>query len=617
LEHHAVGHRLAKLAGALSLAAAAVVLGLGLRPAGPVVDGAAFDGAAWERALGERLRETAAAVHARVVTLAELPRVAAAVSTDAETVRDLTQDELAFRLRPGETMVLGQISKGAVARRSPTVLLLAPERSPIPPLDAGRAHLRIVGGILTLSEAVPVTPRERADELDGVVAVAWPVDLSDLERRLTEAGARVELAAPGGMLALGATRDAAGARRTALALPEAGDGELHAALLAIAPRARARPPIAAALALAIVLAGLGVLLLVRRRPRKGEGISRISPTPISPTPISPTPVSVPGAPIGAIGRYELLRPIGRGGMAQVYLARATGAAGFAKLLALKVLQPELASQPQVVQHFLDEAQLAAQLDHPNVVQTVDLGRAGEDYFIAMEYVDGADLARLIEVSHDNNLPVPLPIALGILRRICDGLHAAHTALDVDDATPLSVVHRDVKSANVFVARSGVVKVGDFGIAKANRASRISRTEIGLVKGTPGYMAPEQRLAQPIDARADLYGVGAIAYELLMGEPVNLDLAILADKGREGWPHLPPISTRRADVPPQMEAIVMKALRYDREERFPDCAQLEWALEAVANLYPPAASEKTIALWVRGLLGQTTPERRAADGRVPA
>ena len=326
-----------------------------------------------------------------------------------------------------------------------------------------------------------------------------------------------------------------------------------------------------------------------------------------------SPRGVPLMPIGQVGRYELLRKIGSGAMADVYLARATGEAGFTKMVALKVLLPEFASIPQVVEYFLDEARLAAQLDHPNVVQTVDLGHSGDQYFIAMEHIDGADLLRLVGMINWQKQPVPLGVALAILRGICNGLQSAHEARQAD-GSPMGLVHRDVKSANVFIARSGAVKVGDFGIAKAHHAGWVRRTENGLVRGTPGYMAPEQRLGQPIDARADIYSVGAIAYELLTGQPINLDLVSLAAKGRDGWPHLPPISSLRSDVPPEVEAIVWRALSYDRESRFADCATFEVALERVAVAHPPVAGDKTVARWIEGLLtsepgfvGDMTPQ----------
>jgi serine/threonine-protein kinase len=605
------------------LVAAAVVAALGQRGRAPTLDAASFG-----RALDARIAETRTALHRRVEELSRLPQLAAAVSTDSRTVRDLTQDELAFRPQPEETIAIGQLPKTDRAtnvQRSPVVLLVAPEGAAAPPLDVGPSRLAVSDARLLLSETVRVTPRERADELDGVVAVSRPVDLAGWGAALLAAGARAELSAEGGTLSLGAP-PADGARR--IAVPLLGRS---AGLRATAFVTARRQPVTAWTG-ALALAGVALLLLFAGgrsapgiapgeaprpaapavwSPGSGAGPSRL-PVPAAAA-VKSTPTGLPAAPIGRIGRYDLLRTIGWGGMAQVYLGRATGEAGFTKLVALKVLQPELASQPQVVQHFLDEARLAAQIDHPNVVQTVDLGRSDDHYFIAMEYVDGADLSRLIEMSRLRGVDVPIIVALRILRRICDGLHAAHSARDAEGIA-LGLVHRDVKSANVFVARNGAVKVGDFGIAKASQASRLSRTEIGLVKGTPGYMAPEQRLAQTVDGRADLYGVGAIAYELLSGTPVNLDLAILAQKGRDGWPHLAPLSSVRADVPPALEAVVMKALSYDPQDRFADCAALESALEGLAALCPPRAGSKTIAEWVGALLvwEAAAPKQTAAN-----
>jgi serine/threonine-protein kinase len=159
-----------------------------------------------------------------------------------------------------------------------------------------------------------------------------------------------------------------------------------------------------------------------------------------------------------------------------------------------------------------------------------------------------------------------------------------------------------------------VKVGDFGIAKASHAIRVSRTEIGQVKGTPGYMAPEHRLGLDVDHRADLYGVGAIAYELLSGAPINLDLVALLERGTAGWPHLPPLRERREDVSAALDALVGKALSYERDQRFADCATLETALAALAA-HLGIADDKEIARWARGLVGDTrlTPERRGQVG----
>lgn len=578
---------------------------------------AAFDVEAFSRGLDARLGEAGAGLHTRVSTLAELPRLAVAVATDPRTVADLTQDELAFRPHPGETIAIAQIPKRS--GKGPVLLLLAPRGATRPALDIVGRRLQVVGASLVATEAVRVAPRERANEVDGVIAVSWVVDLGPLSASLTAAGVQAQIASKSGVLTLGASTPPPGAVRQEVRLAGLGDGvqpaDVAVGVLA-SPSLRALPTTylwGGAIVLALVgaaLLGWGRGNAIVDKPgtiwNAGVPVRSSNPRvtgitgPITGPSAHPTPVGVPEMVIGRIGRYELLRKIGVGGMAEVYLARSTGEAGFAKLVALKVLLPDFASRPQVVEHFLDEARLAAQLYHPNIVQTVDLGRAGDDYFMAMEFIDGADLLRLIDLSQARRKPVPVNVALAILRGICAGLQAAHAACE-PDGQPLDLVHRDVKSANVFVARTGVVKVGDFGIARANHAGWVRRTENGMVKGTPGYMAPEQRLGQPIDGRADMYGVGAIAYELLTGQPVNLDLALLAAKGREGWPHLPPLSSVRWDVPKELEAIVMRTLAFDKEDRFQTCDLLEQALEAVAVAHPPIAGDKAIAKWFEDLV----------------
>lgn len=560
-----------------------------------------FDGVSWQRVLEGRLRETAAALHARVATLADLPRLAAAVSTDAQTMRDLTQDELAFQPRPGEAIAIGQIPRTG----EPVVLLAFPNPEQAPPIFPLGLGTRLVGGHLLSSEAVKVIPRERAEDLDGVVAASMETSLDTFSRELAAAGIKASLMLGGDAIAVGAKTAAPEASRFELSVVASPGAGLH--LVFEAPTKKGDPWIwAGAAGLALLAA-----FLERRARRTAVPIALPVQAPAiwAATPPLPEPaVSWPRRPpsvlvdaaVRRIGRYEILEHIGSGGMAEVYLAQCLGEAGFTKKVALKVLNAVLSRQPQVVEHFMDEARLSSLLNHPNIVQILDLGRADEGYFIAMEHLDGADLARLIGIAHDVHRPVRVAVVLAILRKICDGLHAAHTAC-ADDGAPLSLVHRDVKSGNIFVARNGVVKIGDFGIAMANHASRVSKTEFGLVKGTPGYMSPEHRLGLAIDGRADLYGVGAIAYELLSGVPVNLDLTVLALKGKEGWPHLAPLSRYRDDVSPELEALIFKALAYEVEDRFADCAVFEACLEGVARRYPPVAGDKGIAEWIEETL----------------
>ncbi|HEY8923978.1 MAG TPA: serine/threonine-protein kinase [Polyangia bacterium] len=633
------------------------------------------------RAFEGKLRERAAALSARVATLSDLPRLAAAVATDATTVRDLTGEELAFRPRPGEIITIAQRLRDG--RRVP--LLTLPDGAEGELAEPGKAattagtRVSARSGTVIVSQTAEIKPTERADELIGLLTISSATDPQELSAPLLASapGVRVEMGSA--VISYGAPfpRAPGAGTRVEAHLP---DGTVASLVFATALAQSSRTPwIAAAALAAVALAALGLAARGGTPPPRpaGEDLARGtsggSPIPsVGGTLVAPEPSSAPRLPASAgtspaagssspstspplpssgsswqppsggprypttaplvegqaalptafaatmassavppvagaeqrIGRYALVRPLGQGGMAEVFLARAEGEAGFGKLVAFKVLQPAFASNPAVVDLFLDEARLVAGLDHPNIVQTHDLGKAGDRYFIAMEYVDGSDLARLIERIGARGERIPVPCALGILCRVCDGLHAAHTATG-PDGKPLWLVHRDVKSANVFVSRTGAVKVGDFGIAKATHAVRISRTEVGQVKGTPGTMAPEQRLGQAVDRRADVYGVGAIAYELLSGAPVNLDLVALAARGIAGWPHLPPLSSLRPDVPRELEAAILKALSYEPAQRFEDCAAFEHALRT-AGATTGLAEDKAIGAWARAELDRAQP-----------
>jgi serine/threonine-protein kinase len=290
-------------------------------------------------------------------------------------------------------------------------------------------------------------------------------------------------------------------------------------------------------------------------------------------------------------------------MADVYLAQAKGDGGFEKLVAIKVMHSHLARTQRAVDHFLDEARLAARIHHPNVVAIQDLGKIGNDYVIVMEYVDGVDLERLLTSARQGERPVPLAVGLGILCRICDGLDAAHTATS-PDGSPLGIVHRDVKSANVLVSRQGIVKVVDFGIAKA--ATQVHHTVAGETKGTPSMMAPEQRVGEQVDVRADVYSVAAVGYEIVTGHGVNLDLAALAHLGVENWPHLPLPSSLRANAPAELDELLLHAMAFERDRRPADCATLALAVEAVMKTHNLATSDKDIARWVDSELRHLSP-----------
>jgi eukaryotic-like serine/threonine-protein kinase len=449
---------------------------------------------------------------------------------------------------------------------------------------------------LRLQHTITVVPRERADELAGVLAASWSVPLPELIPA-SAAGVRLEL--DGSTLSVGLPSSRAGPGDevvTAVRLPGGRTARLRVSV--------ARPSVAQVIALpvlvAMLIAGGGFFL---RRAGAAPAVADRAPrraTPVEPLAVTARMRTPELRPDGVrIGRYQFVSSLGRGGMAEVVLARAEREGGFGKLVAIKVLRHELARDAALVTSFLDEARLAASLNHPNIVTIHDLGRSGDQYYIAMEYLDGADLARLIGMVRARGALVPLPIAIVILRRICDGLHAAHTASG-PDGQPLNLVHRDVKAANVLVSRAGAVKIGDFGVAKASHALRRGCSEIGEVKGTPGYMAPENRLGRAVDRRVDVYGVGAIAYELITGQPLYLELLTPTRTADDGTPLMRPISIYRC-IPLDVEAAVTRALAVDPANRFGDCAEFESALAALAAQHG-LADDKQIGQWVRTELG---------------
>jgi hypothetical protein len=585
--------------------------------------------------LEHRIDSAHAALVERVAELSAMPRLAPALATDAATVRDLLGQELALRPRSGESILLAQrFRDGRVVS-----LLGVPQGSEVLPGPSGDT-VRIEGGQLVLSRTVDIAPSDRADEVTGLLSIRHVLDAQALARALptqTE-GARLTLGEA--ELSLGASPPPSSARMLTGTLHVPDRSPKTEATLAVASDARVRP--LGGLAVLLALCAGGVALRAVRVKRTGQSNASLAPTsggglvggtsdaalgsagtvaaPSQPSmatsalsgSIALAATAAAGMQPGGeerMGRYAIVRRLGQGGMADVFLARAEGEAGFGKLVAFKVMQPSFAAYPVAVELFLDEARLVAGLDHPNIVQTYDLGRAGDRYFIAMEYVDGIDLARLVELLHQRGERMPVSYALAILCKICDGLHAAHTAKG-PDGQPLHLVHRDVKSANVFLSRTGAVKVGDFGIAKASHRLRMSRTEMGEVKGTPGYMSPEQRLGLEVDLRADVYGVGCIAYEALSGQMVNLDYVALAARGTEGWPHLAPLSSLRADVPGDLDAIVFMALAYAREARFMDCAALERALREV-GASTGIAQDNDMGAWVRAQLERRDTRARAS------
>jgi len=223
-----------------------------------------------------------------------------------------------------------------------------------------------------------------------------------------------------------------------------------------------------------------------------------------------TGISLPQPLPRQFGKYTVLGRLATGGMAEVHVARASGIEGFEKIVVIKRIRPDLASDRETTEAFLHEAKLAATLEHPNIAQVYEIGLVNDSYFFAMEYVHGADLRQLMEAALQREHPISLAVAIQILIGVCAALHYAHEKRALDGA-PLDIIHRDVSPSNVLVSHDGAIKVCDFGIAKA--ATRRRETVRGVVKGKFSYMSPEQCRATPLDRRSDVFSIGILLYEL--------------------------------------------------------------------------------------------------------
>jgi serine/threonine protein kinase len=289
-----------------------------------------------------------------------------------------------------------------------------------------------------------------------------------------------------------------------------------------------------------------------------------------------------------LGHYDLLARLGRGGMADVYLAVSRGLAGFEKLSVLKVLRPYAAPDDESFKMFLDEARLSAKFSHPNVVHTQSVEQDGSYHFLVMEYLEGRTLAQL-DVEHPD---LPLPLRLQALADALHGLHYAHELTD-HGGRSYQVVHRDVSPQNVFVTYDGQAKIVDFGVAKARDA--LSRTREGTFKGKVRYMAPEQLIGAPIDRRADVFSAGILLWHALTGRPLwdGLDQIAVMHRLVSLRP-VPPPSSVQPDVPPALDAACAKALSCRPEDRFATARELAAVLEDFLAQHAPGTERRSLA-----------------------
>ena len=281
---------------------------------------------------------------------------------------------------------------------------------------------------------------------------------------------------------------------------------------------------------------------------------------------------VPGT---MLGKYELLATIGQGGMASVILARQRGPAGFEKVVVVKVVHPHLAQDQVAINMLLDEARVASQIDHQNVVHTYELGEAGGTFYIVMEYLAGESLAQVIKAGRAGPIVFDPYLAARIVADAAAGLHHAHELRDFT-GKPMEVVHRDVSPGNIVVLYNGAVKVVDFGIAKAH--GRVTSTQDGELKGKYGYMSPEQIKNEPMDRRSDVFSLGVTLWESLAQKRLfqadNVAATLMQILGGE---RLPP-SYFRPGVPPALDAVALNALNPDPRARFQSAEDMKRALD---------------------------------------
>ncbi len=303
-------------------------------------------------------------------------------------------------------------------------------------------------------------------------------------------------------------------------------------------------------------------------------------------------------------------------MAELYLGYTRAMHGFEKLVVLKRILPQYAGNPEFVRMFLDEARLAATLDHANIAHVYDIGEHQGSYFFAMEYVHGQSLLKVMRAVTLARRPLPIEHSLHVIIGTCAGLHYAHERVGLD-GNPLGIVHRDVSPPNVIITYDGLVKVVDFGIAKAETAS--SSTNVGTLKGKVPYMSPEQCRSEGADRRSDIFSIGILLFELTVGRRLftaETEIAIMRKITTGGF--TPPTAIH-PNYPAELEAIVMRALQLDAEHRWPTARHLQIELEEFAREYKLPLSSARLATFMEELFDAearkwpTNPSFSTSDG----
>ena len=303
-------------------------------------------------------------------------------------------------------------------------------------------------------------------------------------------------------------------------------------------------------------------------------------------------------------RYHVVSKIAHGGMAEIFLALQKGEQGFQKPVVLKRILPALARDSTFVRMLVDEAHIASTLNHSNLVQVLDLGKTGDQYFLVLEFIDGWSLEQIRRRALAAKVKLPTPLALSIVGALCRGLAYVHTR--ERNGRPLSIVHRDVTPQNVMISQQGEVKLADFGIAKA--AGKSEKSATGVIKGKFAYMSPEQSQARPLDARSDLFSVGTMLYLLTTGKkpfdgPTDTDVIMQVRRARPAKP-----STLVRDLNADVERLINRALRADPDKRWQSAEQMADRIDTILMKLGQPSGPAPLKRWLEAL--------NARDGAKP-
>jgi serine/threonine-protein kinase len=325
----------------------------------------------------------------------------------------------------------------------------------------------------------------------------------------------------------------------------------------------------------------------------------------------------PLAPGARLGKYEIIRRVAEGGMAVIYLAKSPGPDGFSKPVALKVMRPEFSERAEMTRMLIQEAKVAAALNHPSIVQVFDFGRVEHEYYLTMEWIDGISLNRLLAhvVREQRSLSIGTVAQIGL--SIAEALSYLQNGVDLEEGH-VSLVHRDVTPSNVLISNSGAIKLTDFGIVKVLEAPSV--TKIGVVKGKYAYMSPEQLRGNVVDHRSDIFALGVILYEMATLRRLFRRKTLAATIAAVHAARVPRPSSVRADVPAELDWIILRALAKDPNARYASAQEMVDDLWAILSAYPRTGTSELIDM-VRAVsadvaLGRRVPrDEISVDGTI--